>query len=131
MRFLSPNRYSMVITSILFLSIALLFLGAGGIARGISEKRMTGWARGMFVAVGAITLGLSIPVVIFSTFGLSVLYAFLAAALIVNGTSYIISGISGVIFKPISLGFGDIGTGRPERRKKLRTIYHIDLIHFS
>ncbi len=102
-----------VLTSILFLSIALLFLGAGGIARGISEKRMTGWARGMLVAVGVITLSLSIPVVIFPTFGLSILYAFVAAALIVNGASYIISGITGVIFRPISLGFGGIGTRRP------------------
>jgi uncharacterized membrane protein HdeD (DUF308 family) len=91
---------------ILFLSVALLFLGAGGIARGLSEKRMEGWARGMFIAVGAITVGLSIAVLIFPGFGLFTLYALIAAALIVNGASYIVSGITGVIFRPISMGFG-------------------------
>jgi uncharacterized membrane protein HdeD (DUF308 family) len=102
-----------VLTLVLFLSIALLFLGAGGIARGISEKRIEGWARSMFVAVGAITLGLSIAVLVFPGFGLFTLYALIAAALIVNGASYIVSGITGVIFRPISLGFGDLGARRP------------------
>lgn len=101
-----------VLTSILLLSIALLFLGAGGIARGVSEKRMAGWARGMLIAVGTITLGLSFPVVIFPAFGFSVLYALIAAALIVNGASYIISGITGVILRPVSLGFGSVGERR-------------------
>jgi uncharacterized membrane protein HdeD (DUF308 family) len=101
-----------VLTSILLLSIALLFLEAGGIARGVSEKRMAGWARGMLIAVGAITLGLSFPVVIFPAFGFSVLYALIAAALIVNGASYIISGITGVILRPVSLGFGSVGERR-------------------
>ena len=94
------------LTLVLFLSIALLFLGAGGIARGLYEKRMEGWARGMFVAVGAITVALSIAVLIFPGFGLFTLYALIAAALIVNGASYIVSGITGVIFRPIGIGFG-------------------------
>jgi uncharacterized membrane protein HdeD (DUF308 family) len=97
------------LTLVLFLSIALLFLGAGGIARGLYEKRMEGWARAMFVAVGAITVALSIAVLIFPGFGLFTLYALIAlisAALIVNGASYIVSGITGVIFRPISIGFG-------------------------
>jgi uncharacterized membrane protein HdeD (DUF308 family) len=96
-------------TLVLFLSIALLFLGAGGIARGVYEKRMEGWAKAMFVAVGAITVALSIAVLIFPGFGLFTLYALIAlisAALIVNGSSYIVSGITGVIFRPISIGFG-------------------------
>jgi len=93
------------LTLVLLISIALLFLGAGGIARGISEKRMAGWARGMYIAVGAITIGLSILVVMFPVYGLSVLYVFLAAALIINGSSHIISGITGVIFRPVRLEF--------------------------
>jgi uncharacterized membrane protein HdeD (DUF308 family) len=93
------------LTLVLVLSIALLFLGAGAIARGLSEKRMEGWARGMFVAVGAITVGLSIAVLIFPGFGLFTLYALIAAALIVNGASYILSGITGVIFRPLGPGF--------------------------
>lgn len=33
-------------------------------------------------------------------------YAFIAAALIVNGASYIIAGITGVITRPVGLGLG-------------------------
>ena len=88
------------------LSVALLFLGAGGIAKGVSEKRMAGWARGMLIAVGILTIGLSSAVIIFPAFGLSVLYGLIAAALIINGASYIVSGIAGVIFRPARLGHG-------------------------
>jgi hypothetical protein len=77
--------------------------GAGGIARGVYEKSIAGWARGILVAVGVITLGLSTTVVLFPAFGFSVLYVFVAAALIVNGASYIIAGIKGVIFRPVIL----------------------------
>jgi len=94
------------LTLVLLLSIALLFLGAGGIARGVSEKRMPGWARAMLVAVGIITVGLSISVMIFPAFGVSVLFAFVAAALIINGASYIVAGVTGAIFRPILIGRG-------------------------
>ncbi len=97
------------LTLVLLLSIALLFIGAGSIARGISEKRLAGWARGMHIAVGVITVGLSILVVMFPVYGLSVLYVFIAAALIINGASHIISGITGVIFRPARLEFGSAG----------------------
>lgn len=89
------------LTLVLLLSIALLFLGAGGIAKGVSERRMPGWARIMFVAAGAITLGLSILVMMFPVYGLSVLFVFIAAALTVNGVSHIIAGITGAIFRQV------------------------------
>lgn len=94
------------LTLTLLLSIALLFLGAGSIARGISEKRIPRWARGMLVAVGAVTIGLSIPVMIFPAFGLSILFTFISAALIINGASYIVAGITGAIFQPLYPGLG-------------------------
>jgi hypothetical protein len=36
-----------VLTARLILSMGLFFLGAGSIARGVSEKYITGWARAM------------------------------------------------------------------------------------
>ena len=98
-----------VLTAVLFLSVALLFLGAGDIARGVSEKRMPGWARGMNIAVGVITLGLSFTAVLYPAIGFSLVYVFIAAALIVNGLSRIISGVTGVIFRPVGGEFGNDG----------------------
>lgn len=43
---------------------------------GLSERRMTGWARSMFVAVWVITVDLSILVLIFPGFGLFTLYMY-------------------------------------------------------
>jgi uncharacterized membrane protein HdeD (DUF308 family) len=93
-------------TLIFLLSIALLFLGTGEVAKGVSEKHMAKWARGMLIAVGILTIGLSSAVVIFPGFGFTVLYVLVAAALIVNGASYVVSGITGVIFRPMSIGRG-------------------------
>jgi uncharacterized membrane protein HdeD (DUF308 family) len=94
------------VTLTILLSVALLFLGAGAIAKGASEKRMAGWARGMLIAVGILTIGLSSAVILFPAFGLSVLYGLVAAALIINGASYVVSGITGVVFRPVGLGRG-------------------------
>lgn len=95
------------LTLIALFSIGLLFLGAGAIARGISQKRMSGWVRGMLVAVGAITVGLSIPVMVYPVLGLPILFAFVAAALIINGASYIAAGVTGAVYRrPFSMGFG-------------------------
>lgn len=91
------------LTLVLLLSIALLFLGAGAISRGVSEKRMPNWSKVALVAVGTITVGLSIPVMIFPAFGFSVMYAIIAAALIINGGLYIMAGATGAVFSPIGL----------------------------
>lgn len=90
-----------VLTASLILSIGPFFLGAGSIARGVSEKRMTGWARAMYIAVGAITVGLSIPIMVFTVLGIPVLLTFAAVALVIIGASYIIAGIRGAVFRPI------------------------------
>jgi uncharacterized membrane protein HdeD (DUF308 family) len=90
-----------VLTSTLILSIGLFFLGSGSIARGVSEKSMTGWARTMYIAVGAITVGLSIPIVVFQVLGIRVLLTFAAVAPVIIGASHIIAGIRGAVFRPI------------------------------
>ena len=97
------------ITVVVLLSIALLFLGAGAIAKGITESRSSripGWARMMLVAVGAITVGLSIAVMAFPvSIGMFILFALVATALIINGASYITAGVTGAIFFwPVSDG---------------------------
>lgn len=89
---------SAIVTMSLLLSVGLLFLGAGYIARGISEKRTPGWARAMLLVVGIITVGLAIPIVIFPALGVPVLLIMAAAALIINGASYIAAGITGEPF---------------------------------
>lgn len=90
-----------VLTATLILSIGLFFLGAGSIARGVSEKHRTGWARAMYIAVGAITVGLSIPIMVFPVLGIPVLLTFAAVAPVIIGASYIIAGIRGAVFRPI------------------------------
>ncbi len=94
------------LTLSLLLSIALLFLGAGSIAKGISEKHMHGWARAMLVVVGAISVAVSIPVMAFPMLGVPILFALVASALIINGASYIVAGITGAVFRPIYGGAG-------------------------
>lgn len=89
------------LTLVVLLSIALLFLGAGAIARGACERLIPRWARVMLVVVGAITVGLSIPVMIFPVFGMYLLVVLIATALIINGASYIAAGVTGAIFWPI------------------------------
>jgi len=92
------------LTLTVVLSVALLFLGASGIARGMSEKLLSRWARTMLIVVGVITLGLSVPALLFPAFGTSLLVSLTAVALIINGVSFIVSGTTGAIFRPFNIG---------------------------
>ena len=93
-----------VLTSIFFLSMAMLILGAGWIARGLLEKRLSGWYRGLLIGIGAISLVLSVPVMIYPLmFGLPTIYVFLSTALIIAGVSYIVAGLTGAVFRPSGL----------------------------
>jgi uncharacterized membrane protein HdeD (DUF308 family) len=96
---------SALISATVLLSIAFLFLGAGAIAKGITERYMTGWARAMYVIVGGIVLALSIPVMLFPLLGLVTLYTILSTVLIVNGTGYVIAGVTGVVYAPLGEAF--------------------------
>ena len=62
---------------------------------------MTGWARAMYIAVGAITVRLSKPIMVCPVLGLPVLLTFAAVAPVIIGASYIIAGIRGAVFRPI------------------------------
>ena len=95
---------SALLSSVVLLSIGLLFLGGAGIAKGIMEKYLSGWARAMYVIVGGMTVGLSIPVIVFPVFGLTTLYYFMATVLIINGAQYIVAGITGAVYVPLGAG---------------------------
>ena len=93
-----------VLTSIFLLSMAMLILGAGWIARGLLERRLSGWYRGLLIGIGAISLVLSVPVMIYPVmFGLPTIYVFLSTALIIAGVSYIVAGLTGAVFRPSAL----------------------------
>ena len=92
-----------IYSSIVLLSVAFLFLGGAGIAKGITEKYMSGWARAMYIAVGAIAVGLSIPVLVYPLVGLTTLYYLMATVLIVNGAGYVIAGITGAVYVPVGM----------------------------
>jgi uncharacterized membrane protein HdeD (DUF308 family) len=93
-----------LLSSVVLLSIGLLFLGGSGIAKGLMEKYMSGWARAMYVIVGAITIALSIAVIAFPAFGLTTLYFLMAAVLIINGAAYVVAGITGAVYVPLGIG---------------------------
>ncbi len=58
-----------VVTSIFLLGLGLLVLGSGAIAQGISGKHASGWARGMLIGIGAITVVLAMMTLVFPVFG--------------------------------------------------------------
>jgi uncharacterized membrane protein HdeD (DUF308 family) len=91
-----------VVTSIFLLGLGLLVLGSGAIAQGISGKHASGWARGMLI--GAITVVLAMMALVFPVFGAELLYVILATALIINGIGFIIAGVTGSKFTPITPG---------------------------
>jgi uncharacterized membrane protein HdeD (DUF308 family) len=98
-----------LLSSVVLLSIAFLFLGAAAIGKGITEKFMAGWARAMYVIVGGIAIALSIPVIAFPGFGLLTLYTMMATILIVNGAGYVIAGITGAVYVPIGVSIARRG----------------------
>jgi uncharacterized membrane protein HdeD (DUF308 family) len=93
-----------ILSSVVLLSIALVFLGASALGKGIMEKYMSGWARAMYIIVGGITIALSIPVIASPIFGLLTVYYVIASVLIINGAAYIIAGVTGAVYVPIGLG---------------------------
>ncbi|MEP0824619.1 MAG: DUF308 domain-containing protein [Nitrososphaera sp.] len=90
-----------VLSSVVLLSLGLLALGASAIGKGVTEKFMPGWARAMYVIVGGLVVGLSIPVIVYPVFGLLTLYYMITTVLIINGIGYIIAGITGAVYVPI------------------------------
>jgi len=91
-----------VVGTIVLLSVGLLFLGGGGIAKGIVEKYMSVWARVMYIVVGGISVALSIAVIANPLFGLLTLFIIVSTVLLINGMSYVIAGVTGMVFVPLA-----------------------------
>jgi uncharacterized membrane protein HdeD (DUF308 family) len=91
-----------VVGTIVLLSVGLLFLGGGGIAKGIVEKYMSAWARVMYIIVGGISVALSIAVIANPLFGLLTLFIIVSTVLLINGMSYVIAGVTGMVFVPLA-----------------------------
>jgi hypothetical protein len=62
---------------------------------------MPGWARAMFVVVGAVSVAVAIPIMAFPVLGVPIVFALLATALIINGASFVVAGITGAIFRQV------------------------------
>lgn len=90
-------------TAAWLLSLAFMVIGALSIAKGASEKFMAGWARTMYIVTGCIAIGLSIPMIVYPGVSLVTLWALMATILIVNGTAYIIAGITGAVYVPVGM----------------------------
>ncbi|MEW6604621.1 MAG: DUF308 domain-containing protein [Thermoproteota archaeon] len=99
-----------LLSSVVLLSIGLLFLGGSGIAKGIMEKFMSGWARAMYVIVGGISVALSIAVIASPAFGLLTLYYLIAAVLTINGAAYVAAGITGMVYVPLGVNMARAGS---------------------
>ena len=95
--------------SVVLLSIALLILGAAAIGKGITEKYMSGWARAMYIGVGAVTVGLSIPVLASPVIGLLTLYYLISIVLIINGAAFVVAGITGTVYIPMGITVAGAG----------------------
>ena len=95
---------SALLSTVVILSIALLFIGGSAIGKGITEKFMSGWARAMYVIVGGVTVALSIGLMVAPGFGLLTVYSLMAAILVINGAAYVIAGITGAVYVPIGIG---------------------------
>lgn len=91
-----------VVGTIVLLSVGLLFLGGGGIAKGIVEKYMSAWARVMYIIVGGISVALSIAVIANPLFGLLTLFIIVSTVLLINDMSYVIAGVTGMVFVPLA-----------------------------
>jgi uncharacterized membrane protein HdeD (DUF308 family) len=95
-----------LLSSVVLLSLGLLVLGASGIAKGVTDRRIPSWARALYVGVGVLTVALSVAVITLPMFGLTVLYSLMAITLIINGAAYILAGITGIAYVPMGQLFG-------------------------
>lgn len=98
-----------LLSSVVLLSLGLLVLGASGVAKGVTDKRMPSWAGALYVGVGVLTVALSVAMIALPMLGLTVLYSLLAVTLIINGAAYIMAGITGVAYMPMGPLFGGNG----------------------
>ena len=87
--------YSTTYFVIILLAIALLFIGIAHIIRGVGDKQSRGWARAFSIGAGAITIVLSVLIMVAPHFGATLVGLILGIALLIIGIEIIVSGISG------------------------------------
>ncbi len=88
-------------TTVVFLiAIGILFYGIGRIAIGATEGKLSGGFRGLLIASGVLMVILSVTVIIYPGFGITLLAVLLAIALIVIGFESIAAGVVGVRYVP-------------------------------
>ena len=83
-----------VATLIGILAVALLLVGAAEIGVGVARHPPT-WLRLVIVAIGVLTIILSVYVILDMSIGQTILAAFLAFALLLLGVRNIVHGITG------------------------------------
>ena len=77
------------------LALGLLFIGVARIVHGIFDKQTSKWSRIFLVAVGILSIGISLMVFINPFFGLFILTFMLAVNLLIIGIESIVHGVSG------------------------------------
>jgi uncharacterized membrane protein HdeD (DUF308 family) len=77
------------------LAIGLLFIGAARIVHGVLDKQTSKWSRIFLVAVGILSIGISIMVFANPVFGIFLLTFLLAVNLLIIGIDSIVHGVSG------------------------------------
>ncbi len=81
---------------IYLLSFALMLNGIARVVIAGFVKAFPGWFRGLLLLVGALTIVLSVVVVISPAFGFLTLVFMLSIAFLLNGIARILSGITGI-----------------------------------
>ena len=77
------------------LALGLLFIGVARIVHGVVDKQTSKWSRIFLVAVGILSIGISIMVFANPLFGIFILTFLLAVNLLIIGIESIVHGASG------------------------------------
>jgi len=77
------------------LALGLLFIGIARIVHGVTSKNTSKWSRIFLVAVGIISIGVSIMVFVNPVVGIVILTFVLAINLLIIGIESIVHGVSG------------------------------------
>jgi len=80
---------------IYIISFALLLNGVARFVVGSLAKAFPKWVRGLFIAIGLVTIGLSVVVFVYSELGFLALVLMLSVTFMFNGLARIVQGIIG------------------------------------
>jgi uncharacterized membrane protein HdeD (DUF308 family) len=77
------------------LALGLLFIGIARIVHGVTNKNTSKWSRIFLIAVGILSIGVSIMVFVNPVVGIVILTFVLAINLLIIGIESIVHGVSG------------------------------------